>query len=99
MNNIIFSFSNNFWHQLSGTAMGTPAACAYATITFGQFENSIILPRFNGNLLYYKRYIDNIFGIWLPSANKNAEIWQHFTTELNNWGQLKWKIELIEKII
>jgi len=40
MNNNIFSFSNTFWHQLPGTAMGTPAACAYATITFAQFENS-----------------------------------------------------------
>jgi predicted DNA-binding protein (UPF0251 family) len=93
MNNNIFSFSNTFWHQLSGTAMGTPAACAYATITFGRYENSIILPRFNSNLLYYKRYIDDIFGIWLPSTNGNDEAWQLFTTELNKWGHLRWKIE------
>jgi predicted DNA-binding protein (UPF0251 family) len=93
MNNNIFSFSNTFWHQLSGTAMGTPAVCAYATITFGHYENSIILPRFNSNLLYYKRYIDDIFGIWLPSTNGNDEAWQLFATELNKWGHLRWKIE------
>jgi len=93
MNNNIFSFSNTFWHQLSGTAMGTPAACAYATITFGHFENTVILPRFNSNLLYYKRYIDDIFGIWLPSTNGTDETWRLFTTELNKWGRLKWKIE------
>ena len=53
MNNNVFSFSNIFWQQLSGAAMGTPAACAYATITYGHFENSNILPNFRKNLMYY----------------------------------------------
>ena len=35
MENNIFKFGNTTWLQLSGTAMGTPCACAYATITFG----------------------------------------------------------------
>jgi len=40
MNNNIFSFGSSYWLQLSGTAMGTPAACAYATISYGHFEIS-----------------------------------------------------------
>jgi hypothetical protein len=43
MNNNIFTFSDTYWLQQTGTAMGTPVACAYATVTFGQFENSVIL--------------------------------------------------------
>jgi len=35
MNNNIFSFADTFWLQLSGTAIGTPAACAYATQHMG----------------------------------------------------------------
>jgi hypothetical protein len=66
MDNNIFDFTDSHWQQLSGTAMGTPAACSYATISYGHHENSIILPTYGSQLLYYKRYIDDIFGIWIP---------------------------------
>jgi hypothetical protein len=61
MENNVFEFAGSYWLQLIGTTMGTPAACAYATISYGQHENDIILPRFVPQLLYYKRYIDDIF--------------------------------------
>jgi len=93
MDNNIFSFGDSYWLQLSGTAMGTPVACAYATVSFGQYENTTILPKFSSNLLYYKRYIDDIFGIWLPPANNKDSTWTSFTETINNWGSLKWIIE------
>jgi len=89
----IFSFSDTFWLQLSGTTMGTPAACAYATITSGQHENSRIFPTYSQHLLYYKRYIDDIFGIWIPPERNSQEVWTTFKEEINNWGNLKWKVE------
>jgi hypothetical protein len=49
--------NNIFRLQLAGTAMGTPVACSYATISFGHHENTKILEEFQPNLLYYKRYI------------------------------------------
>ncbi len=52
MKNNIFSFANTFWQQLSGTAMGTPVACNYATVTYGHFANTVILPHFKNNLYY-----------------------------------------------
>jgi hypothetical protein len=66
MTNNIFNFGNTTWLQLSGTAMGTPAACACATIAYGQHENTRILTEFNFHLLYYQQCIDDISGIWVP---------------------------------
>jgi len=76
MKNNVFTFENTTWLQLSGTAMGTPTPCAYATVSFGQHENSTVLPRFSQYLLYYRRLLDDIFGIWLqPSFNQDSK-WQ-----------------------
>jgi hypothetical protein len=93
MRNNIFSFAETYWLQLSGTAMGTPAACAYATITYGHFENSTLTPAFQENLIYYRRYIDDVFGIWLPPAHNKNNTWSNFKNTLNSWGKLKWTIE------
>jgi hypothetical protein len=92
MQNNIFSFADTFWLQLCGTAMGTPVACSYATLTFGDYENTTLLPMFKDNLLFYRRYIDDILGIWLPSSN-NKHTWNKFKEKLNNWGKLKWSLE------
>ncbi len=94
MKNNIFSFQDTYWQQLSGTAMGTPVACAYATVTYGHYKNSEILPTFSSNLLYYRRYIDDVFGIWIPSSTgNNLETWEAFKKKLNNWRALEWVIE------
>jgi len=93
MDNNIFTFAGTYWQQLSGTAMGTPAACAYATISFGQHENSRILPTYHSQLIYYKRYIDDIFAIWLPPDRQKISTWNKFKEDLNNWGSLEWAIE------
>ncbi len=52
MENNIFSFADSYWLQLSGTAMGTPAACSYATLSFGHYENTTLLLCFKNNLLF-----------------------------------------------
>ncbi len=93
MENNVFSFADTFWLQLAGTAMGTPVACSYATISFGHYENAYILREFHSNLLYYRRYIDDILGIWIPSENNNIATWNRFKESLNNWGSLKWVVE------
>jgi hypothetical protein len=93
MDNNVFCFGNTYWLQLSGAAMGMPAACAYATISYGQHKNAVILPTFSSNLLYFKRYINDIFGIWLPPSNNKLATWEAFKTCINNWGSLSWVIE------
>jgi hypothetical protein len=76
MRNNIFSFGETYWIQEAGTAMGTPVACTSATITFGNYENTIILPEFQENLLYYHRYIDDVFGIWIPPRYNPTRTWE-----------------------
>jgi hypothetical protein len=92
MKNNIFSFANTYWLQLCGTAMGTPVACAYATLTFGHYENTVLLPTFSTSLLFYRRYIDDIFGIWLPPPD-DGTTWKNFKETLNNWGKLIWTVK------
>jgi hypothetical protein len=90
MNNNIFSFGDTYWQQLQGTAMGTPAAPLYSIITYEYYENTQILNTFQQNFIYYKRYIDDIFGIWVDSPNTT---WDDFKYTLNQFGQLRWNLE------
>ncbi len=56
----------------------------------GYHENTQILPIFNDNLLYYKRYIDDIIDIWVDSP---CNSWDSFKTQLNSFGSLHWNVE------
>jgi len=93
MQNNIFSFGETYWLQETGTAMGTPSACAYATLSYGHYENESILTNFQDNLLFYRRYIDDVFGMWSPNGNNPEQEWESFKDQLNKWGTLRWKIE------
>ena len=88
MNNNVFKFGDCFFHQLSGTAMGTPPACCYATIYYAVREK-MLLAKYKDNLLFYKRYIDDVFAIWNPT---NPELsFNDFTKDMN-YQSLKWEV-------
>ena len=86
----VFQFGSSWWIQLIRTAMGTPCACIYATIFFAYFERTRIMHKYQNNLLFYRRQIDNIFGIWIPDKN-NPIAWTDFQTDLNEYCKLKWE--------
>ena len=86
----IFEFGDLRFLQLVGTAMGTPAACAWATLYFAYHENHSILPSYRPQLLFYRRFIDDVVGIW---ACDDLCVWTSFTRDLNNYGLLKWDVE------
>ena len=56
-------------------------------------ENSVILQKYSNNLLYFKRYINDIVSIWLPPPTQKRATWESFKQDLNNWGTLSWVIE------
>ena len=64
MTNNVFKFGDTFWLQKRGTAMGAPPAPPWATIFFGIHEETV-LARFGARLQLYRRFIDDVLGIWL----------------------------------
>jgi hypothetical protein len=90
MDNNIFTFGNTFWLQNNGTAMGTPAAPLYSILSFGHHENITVLQNFPSNILFYRRYIDDILGIWIDSTPGK---WEEFISQLNTFGNLRWNVE------
>ena len=48
MKNNVFQFSDRFYHQIDGTAMGTPPACTWATMAFSKHENKLRQDLFGG---------------------------------------------------
>ena len=97
MENNLFKFGDTHWLQLSGTAMGTPPAPPYATLYFAILEDTLI-PSYsqrNGNcLVLYKRFIDDVFGIWVPSdPTAHDATWERFKSALNDdWFELEWEV-------
>ena len=77
MTNNVFQFDDCWYHQTNGTAMGTSVACIYATIYFSYHEETKLLPTHQSSLLYYRRFIDDVLGIWIPTAPDNSN-WSAF---------------------
>lgn len=90
MNHNVFTFGDTHWIQLSGTAMGTPPTCNYATLFFAIHEDKI-LPS-HPNIICYKRYIDDVCGIWVPSddATTNTDNWLRFQTDMQSFHGVCW---------
>ena len=76
MTNNVFTFGDTYWLQKTGTAMGTPPAPPYANLYYAIHEETF-LDSFPGRLLFYRRFIDDIIGIWLPHPDDaiNSEEW------------------------
>ena len=89
MKNNIFGFGDLHFLQLLGTAMGTSAAVMWATLYYAYHEVHTIIPNHQHNLLYFIRYIDDIFGIWTGNLTTD---WAAFSKDINNFGILKWDI-------
>mmetsp|Transcript_1627 Transcript_1627/g.3754 ORF Transcript_1627/g.3754 Transcript_1627/m.3754 type:complete len:636 (-) Transcript_1627:2757-4664(-) len=94
MRNNFFKFGDTYWHQLTGTAMGTPPAPDYATLYFGIHELSI-LRDFQQVLPFYRRYIDDGFGIWVHDndPDRDQRLWDIFQDKMNSFGKLEWTFE------
>ena len=62
-NNLI-NFGDTYWHQISRTGMGISPAPPWATIFYALHEQEF-LPLWSQNVVYYKRFIDDVFGeVW-----------------------------------
>ena len=90
MRNNIFEWGDLYFLQLLGTAMGTSSAVMWATIYYAYHEIFKLIPTHGESLLYFRRFIDDIFGIW--TGNTTTE-WDSFCDDVDNFGILKWDIK------
>ena len=67
MHNNYFTFQGIPYHQVSGIAMGTACAPAYANILMHRFEELFFEKYPEFKLIFYGRYIDDIFLIFKGS--------------------------------
>ena len=107
MRNNLFEWGDCYFLQLLGTAMGTSAACMWATIYFAVWETRKLLPNYGSHLLpdqdrgppvpysqqllFYVRFIDDIFGIWLDFGSSHT--WEQFKHDTSSFGILQWEFD------
>jgi hypothetical protein len=91
MRNNLFKFGDTHWLQITGTAMGTPPACMYAILYYGIHELTLF-PRFQATVPFYKRYIDDVFGLWITDddASTDERNWTEFQDAMP-FGKLTWE--------
>ena len=99
MNNNMFQFGNVFFKQQSGTAMGAPPAPGFATLSYGTHKESFLQNK-SPCLLYYKRYIDDMFLIWRkhPDPIVDAREWSQLQDQAQSW-ELDWVFEDRKKTV
>eukprot|EP00957_Ditylum_brightwellii_P201816 15327354-Ditylum_brightwellii.AAC.1 len=71
--------------------MGASAACMYAILYFAYHKKQTLLEKYKDNLIFLRRFINNILGIWIDDGDNNK--WENFQKDLNNYGKLKWTVE------
>ena len=96
----LFTFGDLTLKQLNGTAMGTPPAPPYATIYYGIHEENF-LPHHSRRVIYYRRFIDDIIGIWCPNKNPQLDAveWHEFKLKMNSFPGLTWEFSERSKMI
>jgi hypothetical protein len=91
----VFTFGDMIFKQLTGTAMGTPPACALATIYMAINGENDFINDFSGHLKYYRRFIDDAFGVWEchPDPAVDQHRFQQFILRMQTAPGLEWIVE------
>ena len=94
MTNNVFQFEDTYWLQKVGTVMGAPPAPPWSTIFFGIHEETV-LAQFGDKLQLYRRFIDDVLGIWLvePDPTVDHQQWTFFIALMQDYYRLEWIFE------
>ena len=63
-----FLFNNEIYDQTDGVAMGSPLGPALANLFMGYHENKWLNSEESSTVLFYKRYVDDIFCLFKREA-------------------------------
>ena len=87
MNDNIIRFGDLYRKQILGTAMGKPPAPMWANV-FESLHELEFLPRWTDSILFYVRFIADVYGIWMPPTNctddENNAGWTAFIADAND---------------
>ena len=97
MKNNVFQFGDTYWLQIDGTAMGVSPSCTYATLYFSEHENKLL--SLYPEISFYRRYIDDLFGIWIPNSTNDHARWLLFQQDIDKCGKLRWNVSDREKSV
>ena len=61
--NTHFMFNGDLYDQIDGVAMGSPLGPVLANLFMG-FHESNWINEFTGNVIFYRRYVDDIFAVF-----------------------------------
>jgi hypothetical protein len=90
MNNNRMRFGNLIYHQIRGMAMGMSPAPTIANLYVAIYKGNHIIRLINVGkyLMFYKRFIDDGFTVWLHDKvlTTNANNWNGFKAHLNAIG-------------
>ena len=91
MKNNRMRFGDLIYHQTRGVAMGMSPAPTIANLYVAIYELEFIIPLLEKYLMFYKRFIDDGFAVWLhnPDPTIDAENWNNFKALINAMG-LSW---------
>ena len=90
-----FSFAGRFFHQILGTAMGTPMAPAYANIFLGRIEKELLkeYKALTGiEPIIWIRYLDDIFFLWRDGSG-SLKHFQKFMQEFSKRKNMNTNLE------
>ena len=73
MKNNRMRFGDLIYHQIRGVAMGMSPAPTIANLYVAIFELEHIIPLLDKFLLFYKRFIDDGFTIWLHDLDPTID--------------------------
>ena len=92
MKNNILTFGDLYFLHKCRTTMGTIVSVKYVIIYFTSHGNNTLIPKYRNQMLYYKRFIDNIFMIWLPGRFSWEDLQQD-----PSFGRMTWTVEKPKK--
>ncbi|CAJ0967227.1 unnamed protein product [Ranitomeya imitator] len=81
-----FLFGGKYYHQLRGTAMGSPCAPTYANLLLGWWEDTLIFKDedeiWSPRIIFWGRFIDDILVLWRGDARSFSDFVAYLNTTI-----------------
>ncbi|CAJ0958547.1 unnamed protein product [Ranitomeya imitator] len=77
-----FLFCGRYYHQLRGTAMGSPCAPTYANLLLGWWEDKFEDETWCPRIIFWGRFIDDILVLWKGDVGSFTDFVSYLNTTL-----------------